>query len=192
MNRKMAFTLLETISVVTIVAVLIAITSPVLMRTMKSFKEIKATSNLRQIYIATDLYRTDHDGQALYGSAAIMGLPDYRVIYFTNGSLSNVLPGTNGLWSSPCGQHPDTPQLTETPTNLNWHPITGEGELWTDYVNDRQEGAVFLTDENCNDTAISLQAGYFTKKHIGVTLSGSIRRDISSGSESGIFYWSEH
>lgn len=59
-NRKQAFTLIELLVVVSIIGVLIGILMPVLASVRKEVQKTTCASNLRQIGIAVQSYRTDN------------------------------------------------------------------------------------------------------------------------------------
>ncbi len=193
--KTRALTLIEVIVVAVIVGLLAALLTPVFVGAIMAAKEIQAASNLRQIFIATDLYRTDYDGQGKYGTAYEMGLPDYTVVYDTYGIypgtiLTDMLPGTGGLWSSPCGTHPDN--LDFSNTDLCWNPESFPDNLWADYARSREGSAILISDDNCNPHNHPLTAEFFPKKFIGVSISGSIRIDITTGPDHGFIYWANH
>ena len=74
---KAAFTLLETLVVFTVVAVLVAVAIPATTRVSQYSARMKAISNMRQIGVAAHLYANDHN-QQLPGHPADAGLPAAR------------------------------------------------------------------------------------------------------------------
>ncbi len=60
-NRLHGITLVETLSVIVIIAVLAAIIFPVMAGTKRSGKKVSATSNGRQLAVATIMYSGDYD-----------------------------------------------------------------------------------------------------------------------------------
>lgn len=187
-SARLGFTLIEVISVVAILSVLIAILFPVFTRAKDSAYKTVAASNLRQLFVAVELYRTDYDGQGVIGRASAMGLPRYLTFYELS-SPKKLFPGTDGLWASPCGQHPDTPQLSKAGTNLGYSPSDIEDEPWATYVALAGPNAVFLSDSNCNDKSVPIGSLFFTTFHIGVAIDGHIRRKSVSNGESGFMVW---
>jgi prepilin-type N-terminal cleavage/methylation domain-containing protein/prepilin-type processing-associated H-X9-DG protein len=60
--RRRGFTLIELLIVITIVAILAAILMPVFARAREKARQASCASNLKQIGMALEMYRTDHDG----------------------------------------------------------------------------------------------------------------------------------
>ncbi|MFW6336615.1 MAG: type II secretion system protein [Phycisphaeraceae bacterium] len=65
--RERAFTLLELLVVISIVAVLIGILLPALGSARESAERVSATSDLRQVGVAYATHHTDHGGEVLWG-----------------------------------------------------------------------------------------------------------------------------
>lgn len=91
-----AFTLMELLVVISIIAILIAMMLPVLGKTKESALQIKCLSNLHQMHTAVVNYAYDHDDY--YPSLDATGGWYYRVAPGEKSStLSRVLPETYGL-----------------------------------------------------------------------------------------------
>lgn len=168
---KRAFTLIETLCCIVIVSILTAISFPVFASALQSAHASSSLSNLHQLQIAFSLYRTENGGDARYGSPAAMGLPDLTALYRHDPSV--LLPHTQGLWLSPCGQHPDTPPANISGTNLDYHVTGADGESWETYSQRKGEASVLIYDLNCNDVNVPLSARFFTKTLQAVRLDGS-------------------
>lgn len=69
-HSRTAFTLIELLIVVTIIIVLMGILIPTLSRSRERARTVKCQSNLRQIYLAAEMYATDNNDK----------FPDYRTI----------------------------------------------------------------------------------------------------------------
>jgi prepilin-type N-terminal cleavage/methylation domain-containing protein len=186
--RAAAFTLIEVICVIIILSVLVAMLAPVAVRVKDASKRAAAMSNLRQLYVSFDLYRTDYDGQDVYGPASAMGLPDISMIYGTPGP-SALFPKTEGSWASPCGQHPDTLPLDRAGTNLSYFATDLKDEYWPTYAPQKGPAAVFLADENCNPPSVVIGTEYYPTFHLGVTIDGTVRRKTCTNGEIGFLVW---
>ena len=62
MPTRRAFTLIEVLVVIAVIAILAALLLPVLSRAKDSGRRAACTSNLHQLFIATSLYAADHEG----------------------------------------------------------------------------------------------------------------------------------
>lgn len=107
MNRKTAFTLIELLIVIAIIAVLAAILFPVFASAKGAAKKTTALSNIAQIGKASAMYLADHDDHLPFrfpGQPAWLG---YGVIIFTIGpnqgfgQLYNPYIKDSQVWYSP-------------------------------------------------------------------------------------------
>ena len=73
MPNRRAFTLLEVLVVIAVIAILTALLLPVLSRAKDSGRRAACTSNLHQLFIATSLYAADHEGVYPPDSATQIG-----------------------------------------------------------------------------------------------------------------------
>lgn len=70
-SRRNAFTLIELLIVIAIIGVLAAILIPVIGAVRNSTNRTKSLSNLRQVYVAADLYSMDHKGYVVPGGEGV-------------------------------------------------------------------------------------------------------------------------
>lgn len=77
---RRAFTLLEILIVVAIIALLVALLLPVFQQARKKSYEPVCTSNLRQFHVAFSLYREDYGETARYQALLLPYIRDRRVL----------------------------------------------------------------------------------------------------------------
>lgn len=77
--KRQAFTLIELLIVIAIIAVLAALLFPVMTKAKDKAQETRCVSNLKQMGMAVNIYRADHDGTDTPGTPYEMGFPvDHR------------------------------------------------------------------------------------------------------------------
>jgi len=84
MRNRRAFTLIELMVVIAIVAILAALLLPTLGRAKESGRRIACASNLRQIELALSLYVDDHEGLFPPRNHLVQQWPSQLVEYFQN------------------------------------------------------------------------------------------------------------
>jgi len=77
---RRAFTLLEILIVVAIIALLVALLLPVFQQARKKSYEPVCTSNLRQFHVAFSLYREDYGETARYQALLLPYISDRRIL----------------------------------------------------------------------------------------------------------------
>jgi prepilin-type N-terminal cleavage/methylation domain-containing protein/prepilin-type processing-associated H-X9-DG protein len=78
-STRRGFTLIELLVVIAIIAILAAILFPVFARAREKARQASCQSNLKQIALASKMYSSDYDGQALPMWAYGIGLPGQPV-----------------------------------------------------------------------------------------------------------------
>ena len=171
--RQRAFTLIELLCVIVILAVLASLLFPVLGSALASSKRAASGQSLKQLYLALQLYRADNGETVEYGEATAMGLPNEAAIYFFSGTTA-VTPNVN-LWHSVCGTHASLAGQN-THTDLLYFPSDdSEGGPWSKYSTQYQGSGFLLIDTNCNSSDVNLYAGLERKWYVIATLNGSVR-----------------
>lgn len=164
---RRAFTLLEALSVIGIIAVLTAILMPVYRGVRNEALIGVSKSNLHQIFLDTAMYRTNYDGDGVFGSSYAMGLPPspaYRQLK----SLDQLRP--------PKAPHPATPQIGM----LYWQYYNEPGKdslkpTWEEYALSAGDHAILYADPFNNDPRYPLDHGLLlTRFLIGINLQGSL------------------
>jgi prepilin-type N-terminal cleavage/methylation domain-containing protein len=173
MKNESGFSLVEVIVVVTIVVIVAAISYPVFSRAKEKSIEAKSISNMRQLHLAIEMYRSEYGGIP-YGTLEAMGLPDSPTEKWLGSSVDALRPPTN----------PASTYL--------YYPVASRFDrrspTWEQYVVEHTDATVLLADVYFNPsepkgTYPSYQMNPDVEKYlIGITLGGSIRKKRSSGS----------
>jgi len=90
MRSRKAFTLVELLVVIGIIALLIAILMPALRKARDSAQQVKCKSNMRQLTMAWFAYSTDNKGFMVYGAT---GAPDPNDTFNPPGTIPWCQPG---------------------------------------------------------------------------------------------------
>lgn len=155
--RFRGFTLVEILTVLAITLVLYSVLTPIFISVKTQAKETNAKHNLRQIFVATALYRMDWE-QTSYGTASNMGIPLLEQI--------EALPVPFSMLSkSPCVAPENGP--------LMWSPDNSK-QFETDSLK-YEERATLVIDMNCNPKGTPLNSKWFPIKGFATTIGGNLR-----------------
>lgn len=189
-HRRIAFTLVEVIVVVAILAVLAALLYPVLAKAKEGSKMATCRSNLRQRFVALQLYRDTVDGTDVPADSESMGFPAH---------LDCV------LWPQDCwtnaerrlacsGRHPRMPgwpvgyrQFWPPPRHFTAAYSKEQEAKWIEYLHAAGPGALVLTDMNhplhfpANDWTI--------QRAFGIAMDGSLKTRVRRGDPNGYDWW---
>lgn len=183
MNRlRHAFTLVELIVCVAIIAIVMAIATPVFVRAKKSAQIQASMSNLHQMFIAGKLYQMDWDGDGRYGDLDVMGLPS---VIWPQFRLSD-LGGKPA--KSPCGLDPGWMGTEIVVHHYIYRPGEG-GPKFAQYATMWKENMLFFSDLNCDDHSIPVYSREFAHRGLGVLLSGRLVNLYKKGQMTGDDYW---
>jgi prepilin-type N-terminal cleavage/methylation domain-containing protein len=172
-RRQAGFSLTELMIVVVILAILAAMLYPVFVVTKQKAKETSSAQNLRNLFLATTLYRQDQESNLEYGSPAEMGLPlgpGYIELY-------QKVVGKNSRAQSPCGRHP---RLNEGPiplATIYYYPLNASFKVNSRRLEDQTP---LWGDPNCNMPSVAIRQAKSDKILIAVTLGGQVKRSESS------------
>lgn len=179
-RRERGFTLVEILVCVAIIAVLAALMFPVFSRAKNSAKETDAATNLRQIYMAIELYRSDNPDSIPFGTRDEMHLP---LVYLTDDWEG--IPGAPlSSWFSPCGHHPNfsKPDNPHRGGNILSQfasvPPGRDPNISLTYraIMKHKNDAIILIDANCTSFDVDVYAKDDSlKKYLLVSLGGQFR-----------------
>lgn len=180
MIRCRALTLVQALVVFAILALLSAMTYPLIRSQVDKAKERTCMSNLKQLYGAIMLYREAQDGSVPYGRQEAMGLPPTLMQLQTAGlanlrELRCALPRRNYSMGA----------------YVIMYPARGaDGILppWIEYVMKYKDDSILIADMN-HDPAVHAIAMYQTHYGIGLYLGGHVRVVQGLGSPTDRTWW---
>jgi|CXWL01.1.fsa_nt_gi prepilin-type N-terminal cleavage/methylation domain-containing protein len=176
--KRNGFTLIEIISCLAIVLVLAAITYPVIVSSRQSGLKTQTISNLRQLYIALELYRQEYDGAAI-GDLNQLGLPP--VDYYASNIAATLKPPLAGRYPGVGWYYLMPPD----PANVQPEIVN----RWRDYGGRCESGAILLVDVNFSDVPPVGGSPLLTSTGYGVRLSGSVEVRKARGSPLSFNWW---
>lgn len=173
---KRAFTLVELLCVMVILGVLASFLFPVLTSAKKSAVQAQAASNVRQVYLALNLYAADYDTGS--GSLVQQGFPD--LFYWNNPYWNDTRPSDFSpaayqmMRKSPCGRHPENAELTYAlHYDVDERP---EFQQMFERVGDK---LALVSDFNCTDHDASFNNPFEEKLLIIAYFNGSVKKIIT-------------
>ncbi len=163
-NRKAfgAFTLIETLVVIAVIALLFGLLLPSLSMTKKSAESVKCRSNLHQIFLATQMYCENNDGRLIIaGAITPFESPDVLLSIWHNSLLPYVsktiyrkpqffLDNTTDVWFCPSDRDP-------YPLGYKNYP---HGKALTSYAPNGYYPLQLLVDEEPPDIRLGPAGGY--------------------------------
>lgn len=126
-----AFTLVELLAVVSIIALLCAILIPTGLRIRREALRTRCVGNLRQIGAACASYSADHDGKTVYSWYGEEGLPWPIVVAPYLGGIPN-----NKVWV--CGAQPHITENNKWPSG--WAGFTSSVDYGQQLINTNYKG----------------------------------------------------
>lgn len=183
---RKGITLIETLVCIAIIAILAGILTPVFARARYAAKIESSVSNLRQLHLATSLYRNDYGNGEGFTPAAKSLPPDLFVLTAKEFQSVRV---------SPCGVHPDNSRNTLAKDYFSytyWHGIDNNDENRLDYANHTRklgEDFVLFTDSDCNERTEPLWSAHFVHFGLGIRLNGQAFRARRLGDIGRLEWW---
>lgn len=184
MNRRIhhAFTLVEIIVVVAIVALLAGLLFMVFQNARFQAKIVDSVARQRQFHLAYMLYREDNGGDnGYYGDTSLMNLPPDSLMPFARQMYGLRLEQRK----SPCGKHPN-------PRAEGWIMIpAADGSRWAREVKTYKENMILTFDMHCNSMEFDALADGRSKRGLGFLLSGQHVRRWRTGYGMDPEFWSD-
>lgn len=188
-HKSKGLTLMEAMIALVIIAIVVAILTPVFANTKRAAKISQSVSNMRQLYVAIQIYRDEHDGFESYDSLFSfyhLGLPRPELIqeqFFHN--EQQIIGSDRKLWFSPCG---DDEIITRTWFKGNPGEVTYIASEYNpvammmphpyaDYLRTYRQNSLILADPFCNPSGTDMRMfDQITTKTVIVTqLSGTLK-----------------
>lgn len=170
-GMRPAFSITELLVVIGIILALVALSMPVFTRAKHASLVAVSKSNLRQVYVMLELYRSDHSEQVSFGDPHSMGLPtpDW---FLQETRAKGLIPPLANRYSNTGWYYYYVPDPVAEP------PIK---QSWLSQVTECQAGTVVAADFSFSDHEPFNGSPYTTKYGIGITLDGSLRERRSIG-----------
>ena len=162
-NSKAGFTLVETLAVIAILTILMAIIFPVYSRSILQTKAKMAPHNLRQIWMSMKLYQEEMGGETgTYDSWSGENLPPLA------DGVAIIRKFASDDKQSTCGRHAGT----------------SDGDPSIEYQNNRdrsdrvikqfKEKTNAFVDPNCNNGSVNIKSQFQLKRAIAINIEGQI------------------
>ena len=177
-----AFSIIELLVCVAIVAVVAAIMTPVFASARHSGQVTASLGNLHQMHLGLKLYQADENGEGKYGSLEEMGLPNGLFV------IRNRFGTPLSIWRSPCGQNPSW-QPVPIVIQYDYRPEANL-EDFASVAPTYRESLVMFSDMNCADHGEPLRSDYIPHLGLGVFLSGTLVKPRKTGDDRHQSWWS--
>ncbi len=162
--KRRGFTLIEVLICIAIIAVVAAITFPVIAKSKESAKKATTISNLRQYGVIINLYREDYGGGAPTGTPDEMALPFGQAFYDIRMKEGKDLRVTQ---RGPMFPFTDYLYYVPSPGGNLW-------DEWKSYSEGVNGNVILLADFTFNSKSTMDMVAY-PKLGIGVYIDGSVK-----------------
>jgi type II secretory pathway pseudopilin PulG len=159
---------------IAIVVIVGAIAYPVIVNAKEGGLKTKSISNMRQVYLALELYAQEHDGSPT-GSMEEMGLPPWPSVEYLGASVKEMYP-------------PLRPSVNWSEYAYNPIPadVDKRSPTWKEYTQEVGPSAVLLYDpffnpQRTDDYDMYWQDPFVRKFVMGMTVSGSLVKRTRAG-----------
>jgi prepilin-type N-terminal cleavage/methylation domain-containing protein len=174
MRTSRGLTLIEVLVCVSIIAVVAAITYPVVANAKDSALKTKSISNMRQVHLALEIYAQENNGTPT-GTMESMGLPPWPSAQYLGEGVRELYP-------------PRRPTVNWTFYAYNPLPteVDKRDPTWAQYTAECGTSAVLIWDPFFNpprteDFDMYWKDPYVRKFAMGITVSGSLVRKTRTG-----------
>ena len=180
MSSRKGLSLIEILCVLAILSIVAAILFPVFARAKQAAKESACIPNLKNLYLATALYREEQGTTLEFGDPYSMGLPGPMGMV----ELLEKTCGKDKDRQSPCGRHPRLDEDYGGYTTIYFLPQ--DPQEFASYSVKHEGSTPLWVDPNCNAPSTPIRLQYGLKKVYGVMLDGH----VISKSKSDKPFWS--
>jgi len=181
-TRGRGFSVVEVLVVVTILALIAALLYPVYATSKRRAKERVCISNLKSIFSAISMYRSNHDGEGRYGDWISMGLPTGLSVLPDEGYMD---PGGLECVGIPFAPNIEKPFYLPAGWLTGWEPLREPSNLspgsWRDYVEKWRDEAIFVQDMNHQEPGTSVGSLLQTHRGLGLYVGGHVRVVLKKG-----------
>lgn len=187
--RRSGFTLIEVLTVITITTIVAAILYPVLEMAKRRSSEAVCVSNLHQLEMAIELYRTAYSEEKTdFGLPSDMGLPPWfpklEQVGLVSLSLLLSCRGQGLPAGTPAVYTQAWPPPREDIGNDSWQQLLAK---WLPYVQAHGSASVLLEDRN--HMYIRTESPFATERGIGVYIDGHVKTITRQGDTDLLEWW---
>lgn len=166
--------------VISISIILVALLTPVLGRVKEHVQVRISLDRLRQLSLATMIYRQDWGAGTDYSSPTGLSLPPYGTVYGTYMGLGK------DFFRSPCG-YKDSIETNGNRLSYGYAPTPYP--VYLEHLRMREEGAMLFSDPHCNPEGTPWMSRYYKKQGLSVTLGGQLHRVNKAGDPALPEWW---
>ena len=170
---KKAFTLLESLTVISIMCLLAALLSPALLEAKRAAKVSGSTQHLRQLHLGILLYMNEYDLHEAKDR------PPYGYVY------GPMMTRDSGLFISPCGINQE---LDGNSAYLSSYAYWVQPNLTPTYFDQYRENSMLFTDQNCNPPGV-FDSPFAHKRGVGITFGGQLINHFKTGDGLVVEWW---
>jgi prepilin-type N-terminal cleavage/methylation domain-containing protein len=185
---KRGFTLLETLTCISIVVIVSALAFPMFSSVKRYSKRTAAASHLKQLHVAVALYRTEEGKDGVYGEPSQMGLPTDEGPYPSPYVV--FMSRYRAFKRSPCGFNRNwVPDASEEPLQTIYYRPS-EFSTFGKYAAKYQGNSLLFCDYNCDEPETPFENKYLRHYGVGVLVEGQLVTPYKPGLMRDDAWWS--